>query len=86
MNYVHTLEDIDLRKRSLAFRDLAAVEVAKNYTIAKVVQNLCVFDQLEDRKLLIDENGWHLLLKDVYNASVAWKKKFIQIINAKKIY
>ena len=30
--HVHTLKDIDSRKRPSAFRDLAAVEVAKNYT------------------------------------------------------
>lgn len=39
LNHLHTLEDIDLRKRPSAFRDLAAVEVAKNYTAAEVARN-----------------------------------------------
>ena len=72
--HVHTLKDIDSRKRPSAFRDLAAVEVAKNYTAAEVAGSLHAVDRPKDRKLLIDAGGWHLSLKDVHNTSAAWKK------------
>lgn len=72
--HIHTLEDIDLRKRPSTFRDLAAIEVAKNYTVAEVARNLRAVDRPDDRKLLTDAGGWHLSLKDVHNASATWKK------------
>lgn len=74
--HVHTLEDIDSRKRPSAFRDLAAVEVAKNYTAAEEARNLCAVDRPEDQKLLTDAGGGHLSLKGVHNASAAWKKDY----------
>ena len=74
LNHVYTLEAIDLRKRPSTFRDLAAVEAAKNYTTAEVALNIRAVDRPEDRKLLTDAGGWHLSLKDVHNASAAWKE------------
>lgn len=44
------------------------------YTASEVARNLRAVDWPEDRKLLTDAGGWHLSLKDVHNASAAWKK------------
>ena len=74
-DHVHTLDDIEARKRSSAFRDLAAIEVAKNYTPSEVARNLRAVNRPEDQKLLIEVGRWHLSLKDVHNASAAWKKE-----------
>ncbi len=72
--YIHTLEDIDLRKRPSTFCNLAAIKVVKNYTIAEVVRNLRTVDSPDNKKLLTDAAGWHLSLKDLHNASTIWKK------------
>ncbi len=54
--HVNTLEDMDSQKRASTFRDLAAVEVAKNYTVAEVygVQTLS--------QLILLETQWRNLL------------------------
>lgn len=38
-DHVHTLDDIEARKRPSAFQDLAAIEVAKNYTPSEVARS-----------------------------------------------
>ena len=72
--HIHKLKNIDSRKQSSTFRDLIVVEVAKNYITAEITCNLHAVNWSEDQKLLIDVSGWHLLLKDIYNISAAWKK------------
>lgn len=70
---MHILDNIDARKRS-AFRDLATIEFAKNYTPSEVARNLCAIEQPEDCRLLTAAGGWHLSLKDIHNTSAACKK------------
>lgn len=60
--HIHTLEDTDSRKRPSAFRDLAVIEVAKNYTAAEVARNLRVVDRPEDRKLLTNAGRFDSIL------------------------
>lgn len=75
-DHMHILDDIDTRKTPSAFRDLVAIEVAKNYALSEVARNLCVVDRPKDQKLFTEAGGWYLLLKDVHNTSTAWKKEY----------
>lgn len=49
--------------------------MAQNYAPSEAAQNLRAVDRPEDQKLLTETGGWHLSLKDVHNASAAWRKE-----------
>ena len=72
--HLHTLDDSDRIKRSSAFLQLAASEVAKGYKVAEVSRNMQAMDRPKDRIQLAAAGGTWLNLKDIHNASSAWKK------------
>ncbi len=71
----YTLEDSDQFKRPSHFWDLAAAQVVSGYKVVKVARNLHGVNRPANWEALLDTKGHWLFLKNIHNASAAWRKQ-----------
>ena len=71
----HSLAFADEQKRNSAFRQLAAEEVAKDYTVAAIATNITAKNRPKDRPLISAAGGAFFSLKDCHNAGAAYRRR-----------
>ena len=73
--HAHAWKNSDCSKQPSVFCALVTREVANEYSIAEVTQNLCEVNYSIDQTALYTAKGQWLFLKDIHNACAAWKKQ-----------